>query len=358
MDCKLDKKNKIQLVGITTALFFSFTIMPNSISAGRNSLKRIVENCVQRNSTMKIRMMSSGSSQMKNYIDENKAKALVAKQFPEWADLKISPVATSGWDNRTFHLGSRMLLRFPSAASYALQVEKEQKWLPFLAPKLPLLIPTPLGLGVPGDGFPWHWSVYNWIDGKTLASISSSNKIKVAEQLASFLTALYKISSENGPLAGTHNYFRGGKVSIYEPETLQSIDILASQLDHHLVRKIWASGSETEWEHPLVWVHGDVSPGNILLQGENLNAVIDFGLLSVGDPACDLAISWTFFDPDSRKRFRDCVALDDGTWKRGRSWALWKALIISSGLTSSNSVENSLARRVIEEITDDYKKNN
>src|SRR6266545_3304897 len=99
-------------------------------------------------------------------IDTTLVRRLVADQFPQWADLPIEPVRFGGWDNRTFHLGPHMTVRMPSAEAYSLQVEKEHRWLPRLAPKLPLPIPVPLAMGEPGEGYPWRWSVYRWLDGE------------------------------------------------------------------------------------------------------------------------------------------------------------------------------------------------
>jgi aminoglycoside phosphotransferase (APT) family kinase protein len=96
-------------------------------------------------------------------IDVSLVGQLVAAQFPQWADLSIRPVKFGGWDNRTFHLGEDMAVRLPSSAGYALQVEKEHRWLPRLAPLLPLPIPIPLAMGAPANGYPWHWSVYRWL---------------------------------------------------------------------------------------------------------------------------------------------------------------------------------------------------
>lgn len=301
--------------------------------------------------------MSSDGGIMKEAVITKIAKCLVMEQFPQWADLPIVPVSNNGWDNRTFHLGEKMLLRFPSAAGYAPQVEKEQKWLPFLAPKLPLLIPTPLGLGKPGHGYIWNWSIYNWIDGETVSKSQSIDKVRLASQLASFLKVLYQIPTNGGPLPGEHNYYRGGKISTYRNDILKALKILEPNLDGKMFRNIWESGAETEWQRPALWVHGDISPSNLLLQDGDLNAVIDFGLLSVGDPACDLAIAWTFFDSKGRKTFHNHISLDEETWRRGRAWALWKALIISSGLSSSNNIENNLAQRTIKEIAEDFKRN-
>lgn len=291
-------------------------------------------------------------------INTDLAKCLVSDQFPQWKDLDVCPVEPGGWDNRTFRLGKDKLLRFPSAAGYVAQVTKEHEWLPYLATKLPLIIPSPISRGKPGCGYPWQWSVYNWIPGETVASRQQINKTKLAIKLANFLLTLYDIDTTDGPLAGEHNYYRGGDVKIYERETLKSLDLLKSKFDTALYKEIWDSGAETQWKFSPVWVHGDISPDNLLTNeyGE-LSAVIDFGLLSIGDPACDLAIAWSYFDDESREAFHDSLGIDEDTWKRGRAWALWKALIIVSGFSNSNTKAIAFSNRIIAEIMSDFKRN-
>jgi aminoglycoside phosphotransferase (APT) family kinase protein len=136
-------------------------------------------------------------------VDETLIQHLVASQFPQWKDLPIRPVAASGWDNRTFHLGEDMLMRMPSTACYIEQVEKEQRWLPILAPSLP--IPIPLAQGEPGDSYPWEWSIYRWLEGDTATSAQISDLCDFARTLAQFLAALQSIDSTGGPLAGPHS---------------------------------------------------------------------------------------------------------------------------------------------------------
>ncbi|MGH6622868.1 MAG: phosphotransferase, partial [Burkholderiaceae bacterium] len=125
-------------------------------------------------------------------IDETLVRRLVASQFPQWADLSVRPLIPGGWDNRTFRLGETMLVRLPSAAGYAAQVEKEHRWLPRLAPQLPLSIPVPLAMGKPADGYPWNWSVYRWIAGAPAALEQSIDLREFAIRLASFLVALQR----------------------------------------------------------------------------------------------------------------------------------------------------------------------
>lgn len=283
-------------------------------------------------------------------IDASLAHRLVALQFPEWADLPIQPVAFDGWDNRTFHLGDRMALRLPSAAQYSLQVEKEQRWLPKLALHLPLQVPIPLAMGEPTEDYPWHWSIYQWIDGETATVERIADLQEFAVTLAEFIVALHRIDATGGPPAGTHNFFRGGPLKIYDAETRQAIAVLDGKIDTHSVTAIWEEALTTTWEGKPVWVHGDISPGNLLVENGKLTAVIDFGSSAVGDPSCDLSIAWTLFDRESRDRFRKTLALDDATWARARGWTLWKALIVLAGLCETNALDDERSQRVIDAV--------
>ena len=289
-------------------------------------------------------------------IDAALVRRLVAGQFPQWKDLPIRPVALSGWDNRTFHLGEDMLVRMPSAADYAAQVEKEHKWLPRLAPFLPLPIPLPLAMGEPADGYPWRWSIYRWLMGDTAASAHISDLCEFAAGLAQFLIALQQIDPTGGPLPGPHSFYRGGALTTYDAETREAIAALKGKIDVDAAAEVWETAFATTWHGAPVWVHGDVSAGNLLVQEGRLCAVIDFGQLTVGDPACDLAIAWTLFKGESREVFHTMLPLDAGTWARGRAWTLWKALIIAAGLTDTNAVEGGQCWRIIDEVLTDHRR--
>jgi aminoglycoside phosphotransferase (APT) family kinase protein len=274
----------------------------------------------------------------------------VASQFPQWKDLPIQPVAVGGNDNRTFHLGSEMLVRLPSAAAYALKVDKEHIWLPKLAPLLPLSIPEPLVMGEPGEGYPWQWSIYRWIDGDTAASAHISDLEDFATRLAEFLNALHKIDTTDGPQPGQHNFFRGGDLAVYDGETRKALKEINGKINTDAATRLWEDALNTSWSHLPVWVHGDMAVGNLLVSKGKLSAVIDFGGLAVGDPACDLVIAWTFFHGKSREAFMKMLPLDTGTWTRARAWALWKALIVAAGLVQTNAVEAGHSWRTIKEL--------
>jgi aminoglycoside phosphotransferase (APT) family kinase protein len=251
---------------------------------------------------------------------------LIADQFPQWAHLPISPVELDGWDNTTFRLGADLSVRLPSADAYVPQVEKEQQWLPLLAPRLPLAIPEPVARGVAGPDFSRPWSVYRWLDGDPATVERIAGLERFATDLAGFLTALYGIDPSDGPTAGAHSFNRGGPLATYDAETRRSLSALQGAIDVRRATEVWDAALAATWAGPPVWVHGDVTGANLLVVDGRLSAVLDFGCSAIGDPACDLAIAWTLFHGSSRAAFRDGLSLDDGAWARGRGWALWKAL--------------------------------
>lgn len=290
-------------------------------------------------------------------INENLARQLVAAQFPQWADLPIKPVAYSGWDNRTFHLGETMSIRLPSATWYAAQVEKEQHWLPKLAAFLPLPIPIPVAMGNPHQNYPWHWSIYRWLDGEHANTENIDDVQAFGTGLAQFLVALQKIDTTGGPPPGQHNFFRGGSLTVYDDDARNSIAALKNEINTELATEVWEATLRTTWNREPVWVHGDVAPGNLLVNKGRLSAVIDFGCLGIGDPACDLMIAWTFLSGASRTAFIKTLALDYATWARARGWALWKALITLAEYIETDVHKSRNAKRIIKEVLDDYRHN-
>ena len=280
-------------------------------------------------------------------------RRLIDTQFPEWADLPIYPVQQGGWDNRTFRLGDTMLVRLPSAEWYAAQVPKEQRWLPALAAQLPLPIPTPLALGFSTAEYPWQWSVYQWIDGEQARAERITDLSTFASGLGRFLAALQAIDPSGGPPPGGHNFFRGGPISTYDSETRVAITALGASIDGDTATIAWQQALAAEWKGPSVWIHGDVSEGNLLLTNGQLSAVIDFGCCAVGDPACDFAVAWTLFAGESRRVFLETLSVDSAGYARGRGWALWKALITLAN--PDFPAAHASARMVVDAILEDVK---
>ncbi|GAA2688708.1 aminoglycoside phosphotransferase family protein [Actinoplanes palleronii] len=287
--------------------------------------------------------VSRSSLPIRPPIPAELVERLIAEQFPRWAALPVRPIATPGWDNRTFRLGDDMLVRLPSAAEYAGAVAKEQRWLPVLAGHLPLPIPVPLAEGAPGEIFAHPWSVYRWLDGEPATTAPIADPVAFAVALADFLLALAAVDPAGGPPPGLHNWYRGGPLSTYDGQMRAA----AAELpDRDALLAIWTEARAAAWSGKPVWFHGDVASGNLLVRGGALAAVIDFGTCGVGDPACDLAVAWTLLTPPARRAFRARLAVDDATWSRGRGWALWKAAI----LCADGGPDAPAARQVLTQL--------
>lgn len=243
-----------------------------------------------------------------------------------------------------------MTVRLPSGEEYVPQVEKEMKWLPVLAGRLSLPISCPVAQGKADGLYPFPWSVNKYIPGETLHKNNILNSNQFAAALADFLKELQSIDTKGAPPAGEHNFFRGAHLSVYNEQVMTALQKLSDILPTYKIRKIWENAVLTKWEKPPVWLHGDIAPGNLLVEDGRLCGIIDFGIMGIGDPACDYAMAWTFFDSQSRKYFLQ--GLDAGTVDRARGWALWKALITYR--SSQTSVAEN-AKYTINEIISENK---
>jgi len=254
-------------------------------------------------------------------VEADVVQQLIADQFPRWAGLPVRPVANGGWDNVTFHLGPDMSVRLPSAAEYALAVQKEHRWLPRLAAELPVPISTPLAQGRPGRDYPFAWSVYRWLPGEPVSAAHIAGSTVDPVRLALELADLQRIDPTDGPAPGIHDWFRGGTLLTYNATTQNALQTLEDHphagVDVELARQVWATALKARWNRVPTWFHGDLAAGNLLLRGERLGAVIDFDTCGVGDPACDLAGAWTLLDTAGRHAFRKRLDVDEGTWARG-----------------------------------------
>ena len=279
---------------------------------------------------------------------------LLAAQFPQWAALPLTPVHSAGTDNALYRLGSDLVVRLPRIEQATGQVEKEHQWLPRLAPHLPLAIPVPLSKGRPGEGYPWPWSVYRWLAGENASIQRIADAGQAARVLAHFIAALQRIDPTDGSPPGTHNSFRGMPLATRDTETRAAIGELSGMLDAEAVTATWEAALQAPaWQGPPVWIHGDLSPLNLLVQGGRLSAVIDFGCLGVGDPACDLQVAWNLFSAESRDIFHTALGVNDATWARGRGWALSVGLIALPYYQSTNPALAGIARRAIEQALAD-----
>ena len=256
-------------------------------------------------------------------IDPSLVRALIQEQHADLAHLELNDFG-EGWDNRLFRLGEELIVRLPRRAASAALIEHEQRWLPRLSPSLPLPIPVPLRMGGPGCGFPWPWSVVPWFPGQTALVAPLQDLAAAAEALGQFLRALHQPAPGDAP----QNPWRGIPLAARTSslrEHLQQVDAL---VDRVAVLALWERVLSTRpGAGPPTWIHGDLHPGNLLLRGGRLTAVLDFGDLAAGDPAIDLSVAWMWLPPSARSTFRvsargEFDPLDDDTWMRARGWAL------------------------------------
>jgi aminoglycoside phosphotransferase (APT) family kinase protein len=289
-------------------------------------------------------------------IDVALVGRLLMAQFPQWATLPLEPVHSAGTDNALYRLGSDLVVRLPRIEAATGQVDKEQRFLPRLAPHLPLAIPVPLAKGSPGEGYPWQWSVYRWLAGETVESRRIADLDQAARDLAHFVAALQRIDPLGGPPPGAHNSFRGEPLSMRDAETRAAITELSGMLDTVAVSAAWDAALQAPaWHGSPVWIHGDLLPLNLLVERGRISAVIDFGCLGVGDPACDLQVAWNLLSAHSRDIFRAALPVDEATWARGRGWALSVGLIALPYYQRTNPVLAGIARRAIGEVLSDQK---
>lgn len=219
-----------------------------------------------------------------------------------------------GWDNDLFRLGDRLAVRLPRRELAAALVEHEQHWLPLLAPLLPVPVPVPVAVGVPDAEYPWSWSIVPWYGGHAATQDEALRRDALAEQLADVLIALHIPAPPDAPA----NPFRGVPMATRDDAIRTR---LASQ---PLLLAAWERGAlEQTWRRPPLWLHGDLHPGNVVVDGDAIAAVVDFGDITSGDPAIDLAAAWLFFTARGRARFRARFGAryDDATWIRARGWA-------------------------------------
>jgi aminoglycoside phosphotransferase (APT) family kinase protein len=292
----------------------------------------------------------------KMHVDEVESDArlvrrLLAAQFPPWAELPIAPVHSAGTDNALYGIGDDKVVRLPRIRAAVAQIDKEHEWLPRLAPFLPLPIPVPLAKGVPAQSYPWRWSIYRWLEGESATIERIANHCDAAVELTQFLVALQRIDAARGPPPGAHNSFRGAPLATRDDATRTAITALSGTLDVAAATSAWeAALRASEWKDAPVWIHGDLQPGNLLVQHGRLGAVIDFGCLGVGDPACDLIVAWNLLSAESRGIFRAALRVDDATWARGAGWALSIGLIAVPYYQTSNPILAGINRFAIEQV--------
>ncbi|WP_066952427.1 aminoglycoside phosphotransferase family protein [Streptomyces lushanensis] len=295
-------------------------------------------------------------------IDDDLVRRLVAGQFPRWAGLAVERVPSGGTVNAMYRLGDAtgdgmgddMVVRLPLVSGGAKDVSLEQRWLPRLAPLLPVPVPEVLAAGQPAEGYPWPWSVYGWLAGANPEAGALREPASLAVDLADFVAAMRSVHLPDPPDA-----YRGGPLTSLDAPTRAAIEQLRTipeeGVDCDAVTAVWEDALRApRWDGPPVWLHADLTPGNLLVdEGGRLASVIDFGCTGAGDPACDLFPAWNLLPPDAREIFREALDVDDVTWTRGRGRTLSQALVALPYYRKTNLEMARDARHVIRAVLEE-----
>jgi aminoglycoside phosphotransferase (APT) family kinase protein len=280
-------------------------------------------------------------------------RRLVCEQMPDLADRQLRMLA-HGWDNVMVRIGDDLVARLPRRAVAVELLLHEQRWLPDLAPRLPLPIPVPVRAGRPGHGYPWPWSVVAHLPGNIASRTPPTDHGQAAVTLATFLAALHIPA----PPAAPRNPVRGVPLAHRAASLAENLNRLRATVDGHLVTRMFrAAVTAATWDRAPVWLHGDLHPANILINSGRISAVIDFGDLTAGDPATDLAVSWMLLPTEGRGTFSNAYAVasrhpaDEGLWIRARAWAL-----VLSAAFLAHSADNpqmaAIGRRTLDAVLD------
>jgi aminoglycoside phosphotransferase (APT) family kinase protein len=255
-------------------------------------------------------------------IDEALVRFLLHEQHPDLAGLELREVP-GGWDNKMWRLGEEFAVRLPRTPRASSLLRYEQLWLPALAPRLPLPIPTPVRVGEPSVGFPRIWNIVSWVAGEP-ADRTPISRPEAAERLAGFLRALHRRAPEAAPA----NPKRGVSLGTLEADFHERLAVVASRDVAADARRVWdQAAAAPAWGNAPLWLHGDLHPANVVVSDGMLCGVIDFGEMCAGDPATDLAAAWVLLPAGTAPRFLDAYGdVNDATIRRARGWAVLQAL--------------------------------
>jgi aminoglycoside phosphotransferase (APT) family kinase protein len=290
-------------------------------------------------------------------LDAGLVRRLVDEQLPQWSSLPLKELPATGTDHWLFRLGDELLVRLPRIEWATGQSDLEARWLPVLAPQLPLAVPERVAVGTPAHGYPWSWSVCRWIPGRSPDRSDPGDLRAIAAALGEFCAALRTIDSTGGPRAGVESS-RGVPLAQRDADTREAIAAVSDEFDPQALTAAWdAALAAPAYAGPPAWMHADLLAGNLLVEDVDgrtrLVAVIDWGPMAVGDPAPDAAAGWSLFDAGTRADFRTAAGYDDATWARGRGWSLSTALVALPYYRSTSEGIATNARLTIRAVLDD-----
>jgi aminoglycoside phosphotransferase (APT) family kinase protein len=270
-------------------------------------------------------------------IDEELVRSLVGTLPPAYHQPTLRRLDSTGSANALFRLGDDLLVRLPRQPGGSATIEKERRWLSYVAPSLPVAVPEIVAVGQPAFGYPERWSVVRWLAGvlPTLPVPGEPARHELAHALGSFVTGLHDADVPTWARQDEAlRWYRGKPLATMDASTRECLaacrEIDGLDLDLDACTTLWDDAMALpalDEDTPPRWYHGDLVAENLLVRDGRLVAVLDFGGLSVGDPTVDLVVAWELLDPEARHTFHEVVGVDDDTWSRGRAWALALAVM-------------------------------
>lgn len=282
-------------------------------------------------------------------VTRTQAEALIARQMPDLAGLPLRRAGVSGTDNVLYRVGPDLVARFPRFAAAEAQISRQAQWLARLSTPLPLAVPLTQRLGLPGEGYGFRWSILRWLPGHA-AFAGPLDQVSAATALAGFVLALSaQPQPEAAPLRG-----EADRLEVRFATLSAHVGQFRDEADPRLLARTAATMRLLPpHDGPPVWVHGDLHPLNLLARGDQLSAVIDWGGLGLGDPATDLLIAWTLFDPPAREVFRAALAPSAEAWARGRALAFAKAVAAIPFYRRRNPGFRAVMLKTLSRVLDD-----
>ena len=278
-------------------------------------------------------------------------RRLLAEQHPDLGRMRVELLA-NGWDNVMFRVGDELAARLPRRELAAGILLNEQRWLPELAPRLPLPVPAPVRTGRPGGGYPWAWSIVPFLPGAPASAAPPADPRDAAAAIGGFFGALHAPAPPDAPA----NPYRGVPLERRAATFAENLRLLEGQVDRGAVLRVWeAALAAPSWDRTPVWLHGDPHPANILVHDGRVSAVIDFGDITSGDPAADLSLAWMLLPAECHDGFRAAYAdaghgrVGDPLWVRARGWALHLAVVFLAH-SADNPQLNQIGRRTLDAV--------
>jgi aminoglycoside phosphotransferase (APT) family kinase protein len=281
-------------------------------------------------------------------------RALVDSQFPGWRELPVRQVVTEGTVNAIFRIGDELAARFPLSpqdpARARSGLTKEAAAAREISGRSRFPVPEPIALGEPGHGYPQPWSVQTWLNGVTATDEDPGESNGFAADLAEFIAAVRSIDTGGRTFIGEGRRGRGGDLKDHD-QWLETCFRESEQfLDVPKLRRLWAQLRELPREAPDVMNHGDLTPGNVLVDAGRLAGVLDVGDLGPADPALDLISAWNLLEAGPRQLLRTALGCGDLDWERGRAWAFQQAMGLVWYYVESNPSMSRMGLRTLDRI--------